>query len=353
MLLTALLVIAAAFVVSLAVTAFVRRRALSRGQLEQVNDRSSHVVPTPSSGGIGIAAGGTLVALAIAYLEPWIGLPVAIAGVLIAILGYVDDRRHVPARWRLGAQIILVGVAVAVLPLDLLSAALGLAVPELLLFVLLVVAGAFWLNLFNFMDGIDGLAASEALFLLLSLALLPFLVSPAVMMHPFFWWPVGVAAACLGFLVLNWPPAKIFMGDAGSTWLGLMLGFLALVGLLMGSVSLPQLLILPAAFLADALTTLGRRLARGERVHEAHRRHAYQLLALRFGSHRTVTLLYMAINVVVLLPLTLLAGAMGGFGWLVVAVVYALLVPAAWWAGAGRPLEPQADEKRAEPDNRQ
>ncbi|WP_417309680.1 MraY family glycosyltransferase [Devosia sp.] len=353
MLLTALLVTVAAFIVALAITSVVRQRALSRGELEQVNARSSHVVPTPSSGGIGIATGGTLVTLAIAYLQPWVGMPVAIAGILIAILGYVDDRRHIPARWRLGAQIILVGVVVSVLPLDVLSTALGIAMPDMVLFVLLVIAGAFWLNLFNFMDGIDGLAASEAIFLLLALTLLPFLISPAVMIHPSFWWPVGVAAACGGFLVLNWPPAKIFMGDVGSTWLGLMLTFFALLGLVMGSVNLPQLLILPAAFLADALTTLGRRLARGERVYEAHRRHAYQLLALRFGSHRKVTLLYMAINVVVLLPLTWHARDLGAVGWLVALAVYAVLVPAAWWAGAGRPLDPQSDEERPEPDNRQ
>ena len=121
-------------------------------------------------------------------------------------------------------------------------------------------------------------------------------------------WMLGLAAATFGFLLLNWPPAKLFMGDTGSTYLGLLIAFFALATLASGWLTLSQWLILPAAFLADSLTTLGRRLLNREPIWQAHKRHAYQALQRRFGSHRTVTLLYAAINLVVLLPAAALAG---------------------------------------------
>ncbi len=195
--------------------------------------------------------------------------------------------------------------------------------------VVLVLAGALWINLFNFMDGIDGIAASEAIFLLLGAALLTWLAEPAIVEHPLFWWMIGLAAACLGFLVLNWPPAKIFMGDAGSTYLGLMTAFFAFASLSGGWLTLPQWLILPAAFVADSLVTLFRRAARGEAIWRAHRSHAYQALQRRWNSHLKVTLLYLAVGVLFLLPLAWLAGAYPQWGWAAVFVAYAALIAAA------------------------
>jgi Fuc2NAc and GlcNAc transferase len=162
-----------------------------------------------------------------------------------------------------------------------------------------------------------------------------------------------LAAACLGFLLLNWAPAKIFMGDAGSTYLGLMLFFFALATTTSGWLSLAQWLILTALFLTDSLTTLIRRALRGEKVWQAHKRHAYQHLQRRLGSHAWATLLYMGANLVLLLPLALLAGQFPDYGWAFAALAFIILVPAAIAAGAGAPLEPQADEERPGPDDRQ
>lgn len=322
---------------------FVMRRAGRLGLMQQPNGRSSHVMPTPGGGGVGIVAGGSVAGLLMALLLPWLGIPVIMAGLLMAFIGYSDDRRPIAARWRLGAQVLLMGAIVAVLPLD----QLGIPVPESVLLVVLTLGGALWINLFNFMDGIDGLAASEAIFLLVGAALLAYLLEPGIIDDPRLWWMLGLAAASFGFLLLNWPPAKIFMGDAGSTYLGLMTAFFALTTMTSFWLSLWQWLILAGLFLADSLTTLVRRMLRRERFWEAHKRHAYQALQRRFGSHLKVTLLYMGINVVLLLPLAWLAGAYRGWGFALTALTYVVLVAAAVWAGAGAPLQPEAEEEGA------
>jgi Fuc2NAc and GlcNAc transferase len=190
------------------------------------------------------------------------------------------------------------------------------------------------------MDGIDGLAASEAIFLLLAAAGLTWAGVPGVAELPVFWWLVALAAATAGFLVLNWLPAKIFMGDTGSTYLGLIIGFLALVTLALGWVSLPQWLILAGVFVADAGTTVVRRLLQGERIFEAHRRHAYQHLSRRWASHRTVTLGVVAIDMLVLLPLAIWAGAEPKWAWAIAGGTYVGLVALALYAGAGAQEKP-------------
>lgn len=338
-----LAIAATAALVSFLTAWFIMRRAGKLGLMQQPNGRSSHVTPTPGGGGVGIVAGGSIAGLLMALLLPWLGVPVIMAGILLAFIGYSDDKRPIAARWRLGAQVLLMGAIVAVLPLD----QLGLPVPESVLLVLLTIGGALWINLFNFMDGIDGLAASEAIFLLAGAALLAWLFEPGIIDDPRLWWMLGLAAACLGFLLLNWPPAKIFMGDAGSTYLGLMTAFFALTTILSFWLTPWQWLILGGLFLADSLTTLIRRMLRRERFWEGHKRHAYQALQRRFGSHLKATLLYVGINVIVLLPLAYLAGAYREWGFAIAALTYVVLVAAALWAGAGAPLEQEAEEEGA------
>jgi Fuc2NAc and GlcNAc transferase len=337
-----LILAAIAAVASFLTAWFVMRRAERLGLVQEPNARSSHTRPTPSGGGIGIAVGGTIAGLLSALLLPFLGVPVIMASVLIAYIGYTDDRRPLSIRWRLGAQVLLMGAIVAVLPLDLLTTVTGL--PESVVMVILTLCGALWINLYNFMDGIDGLAASEAIFLLLGAALVAWLVEPGVLDDPRLWWMVGVAAACLGFLLLNWPPARLFMGDVGSTYLGLMTAFFALTMITSLWLSLWQWLILGALFLADSLTTLVRRALNRERFWEAHKRHAYQALARLFGSHRLVTLIYVGIDVVVLLPVAYMAGRNPGWAPAIAVLVFAVLVPLAWRAGAGAPLQPEAEE---------
>jgi len=353
MLIPGLLIAAACVVIAFATALLIRRRAGRLGLVAEVGERSSHARPTPTAGGVGIVLAGTLAGLCIAVRYPLELGPVLLAGVLIAIIGYWDDRRPIPAGWRLGAQVLLAGAIAVTLPLEILGPRLGIALPEPVFLALLVLAWALWINLYNFMDGIDGLAASEAIFLVLAALFVAWWFQPAVYDQGLFWWMVWLAAACLGFLLLNWAPAKIFMGDVGSTWLGLMLFFFALATIAGGWLTLGQWLILAAAFLADSLVTLGRRALDREPVWQPHRRHAYQNLQRRLGSHAGATLVYLGIDLVLLLPLAWLAGAYRQLDWLLLVIAYAVLVPLALMAGAGAPLQPQAEEERPGADDRQ
>jgi Fuc2NAc and GlcNAc transferase len=190
------------------------------------------------------------------------------------------------------------------------------------------------INLFNFMDGIDGIAASEAIFIALAAAVLEASlgvrsgVSLAALVF---------ACACAGFLYWNWPPARIFLGDVGSGFLGFVIVVLAVAATRDNPVALWVWLMLGGAFFVDATVTLVRRTARGEAVHEAHRSHAYQALARRFQSHRTVTLTIAAVNVLWLLPGAWLAAHHPQYAVTAVLVAFAPLACLAFLFGAGRP----------------
>lgn len=319
MLATGLSVTIAAFAAALAGTWWTLRNAERLGLIQAPNARSSHGRPTPTGGGIGIALGSLVAGGYAAVLMPPPAVVIVAAALGLAAIGLWDDIR--PVRWpvRLIAQTLLLGaVAVTLLPL-------WAALPALL-------AGVLFINIFNFMDGIDGLAGTEAAFILFGAAAL---LGPDAGVP--FWWLVALGAASLGFLVFNFPPARIFMGDAGSTLLGLTIAALAMA--LRDGLGLWTWLILAALFVADALVTLTRRLVQGERLSEAHRRHAYQILARRFESHRVVTLGGLVINVAWLLPLAALARTMPGAApWLTI-LAYAPLVAGAALAGAGKRQE--------------
>lgn len=338
MLIAGLVTTALSALTAFVVTVLIRYHAGSLGLVATPNARSSHTVPTPSGGGVGIVAGGAVGSLLVLWNAPWPGALLLAAALLIAAIGFVDDRQPLPAAARLGAQLLLVGAsAVLALPGGGLATQIGLPLPPVLVTALAVLAAVYWINLFNFMDGIDGLAASQAIFMLLAGALLAVLGSENAATSPIFWWLPTLAAACIGFLLLNWPPARIFMGDAGSTFLGFMIAVLALTTVSLGWLSLWQWLVLAALFAVDATVTLGRRLLLRERVFEAHRRHAYQRLARRWHSHRPVTLAAICVNLFWLLPLALLAGWYPDFGPAVALVAYLPLVALALRVGAGTP----------------
>ncbi len=191
------------------------------------------------------------------------------------------------------------------------------------------------LNLTNFMDGIDGIASVETITVCMrSAAIIASVASPDARL-----WlaPVVLASATLGFLVWNWPPARIFMGDVGSGFLGLMLAVLALEA----GWAAPRLfwswVILFGVFVVDATVTLFRRVARGERFSEAHRSHAYQHVAARRGAHRPVTVAVGAINLCWLLPIALLVALGRLDGLVALAVAYIPLIVVAMRMGAGKP----------------
>jgi Fuc2NAc and GlcNAc transferase len=189
------------------------------------------------------------------------------------------------------------------------------------------------LNLFNFMDGIDGIAASEGAFVAWGGALLAQMTQASPVVPA-----MGLAfgAVCCGFLLWNWPPAKIFMGDVGSGYMGYVIVVLALANARENPAALLVWLILGGVFFCDASVTLVRRLARGERVSEAHRTHAYQWLSRRWGSHRSVTEAVAIVNLAWLLPCAWLATVHPDRAAWMVIIALTPVVLLAFIAGAGR-----------------
>jgi Fuc2NAc and GlcNAc transferase len=255
-------------------------------------------------------------------------------GLTVALVGAVDDRRSLSAAIRL-----TVHFAAALWALAWLGGLPPLRVGNQLIALgwagyLLGACGIVWaLNLFNFMDGIDGIAASEAIFIALAAALLnaPLGANAGVALAALL-----LAAACGGFLLWNWPPASIFLGDVGSGYLGYVIVVLAVTATRDNPVALWVWLILGGAFFSDATVTLTRRILRRERLQEAHRSHAYQWLARRWGSHGNVTLAFLAVNILWLLPCAVLAVRLPRYAAAAVAIALAPLAMLAVALGAGR-----------------
>jgi len=338
----------AAFIVSWWLTRRVRRYAIGRQLLDIPNERSSHSVVTPRGGGIAIVVAtlGSLVGMAALGALDW---PHAWGlfggGALAAAIGFLDDHRHVAARWRLAVH----GLAAAWVlwwfggmpAVEILGTSMDLGWTG---HILAVVYLAWMLNLTNFMDGIDGIAALEAVTVCVGGVLLYVAAVPGETRWAI---PLMLAMSALGFLVWNWPPATIFMGDVGSGFLGLMTAALSL----QAAQAAPQLLwgwiILLAVFVVDATVTLIRRLLAGQPVYQAHRTHAYQHAAQWRGAHKPVTCAAGAINVMWLLPLALLVALNRIDGATGVIAAYAPLVAAALWLGAGQPRPFRSRDSRA------
>ncbi|CRM43648.1 putative undecaprenyl-phosphate N-acetylglucosaminyl 1-phosphate transferase [Pseudomonas sp. 24 E 13] len=289
--------------VSFVMTAVLRRYALSRSIIDIPNARSSHSVPTPRGGGVAIVLAFLAVLPLVGWLDlvPWPSLVAAGgAGVVIAVLGFMDDHGHIAARWRLAGHFAAAAWALfwinGLAPLNIFGWALDLGLAGNVLAAVYIV---WMLNLYNFMDGIDGIASVEAICACLGACLLYVLGG-----HPqMIWLPLLLAAAVGAFLVWNFPPAKIFMGDAGSGFLGITLAFFSLQAAWVKSDFFWAWLILLGVFVVDATCTLVRRLVRGDKVYEAHRSHAYQFASRKYGKHLPVTMAVAAINVFWLLPI--------------------------------------------------
>ena len=297
---------AGAFLATALLTWWVRRVALSQGRLDVPNARSSHTTPTARGGGLSMAIVLCTSALALALpraADSGALLAISIGGVLVAAVGYVDDLRGLSPLQRIAVHVTASAFAVASVAEYSPASTLLPWLPHTAVLVLLVLAVTWSINLFNFMDGIDGIATSESAFIAGASAFLALLAGAHSV-----WTSLAILTigSSLGFLVWNWPPAKIFMGDVGSGFLGFWLGSLALGLHFSGTLSIWTSVTLASVFIADATATLLRRMLRGSRWHEAHRSHAYQHLARRWNSHLRVTTLVWWINVLVLLPLAYL-----------------------------------------------
>lgn len=333
---------AATLTVSLVMTQLLRRYALVRSVLDIPNDRSSHKVPTPRGGGVAIVLSflAAIVVLALVGRMPWpVFWALSGAGGMVALIGFLDDHGHIPARWRLLAHFCASGWALFFLggfpPLELSGLILNLG----WLGHALAAIGLVWLlNLYNFMDGIDGIAGIEAITVCLGGIVLYRLGTPGGTEWIL---PLLLLMAVAGFLYWNFPPARIFMGDAGSGFLGLVLGILAIQAATISSKMFFGWNILLGVFIIDATVTLVRRVLRGERFYEAHRSHAYQYASRKHGAHRPVTLAVGMINLLWLLPMAVVVtlGLLDGIVGLLIAYVPLLLVALCYKAGAGHRQE--------------
>jgi UDP-N-acetylmuramyl pentapeptide phosphotransferase/UDP-N-acetylglucosamine-1-phosphate transferase len=279
---------ATAFALTVAATGLILRWLRAKQILDLPNARSSHAVPTPRGGGLAVtpivvAGIGLCFALRGGSAADWAMLAGA-AG--LAALSWIDDRRSLPPWPRFAAQIAAVALVLALMPK---CAVTGGLLPSAAEKILLGLAWVWFVNLTNFMDGIDGITGVETISLSVGLLLaLPGVAAAG---------PLAIlAGAALGFLVWNWHPAKIFMGDVGSIPLGFVLGYLLLRGTILHPLGWAVGLILPALYWTDATLTLVRRGLAGKPVWQAHKEHFYQRATQGGWSHARVSLLLLVGN---------------------------------------------------------
>lgn len=319
----ALLIAVSAFIFS-ASSSFLVLKYLRLIQLEDIpNERSNHSIPTPRGGGLAIA--GTLIFFLIASGAPsqisW-----ALAG--IAYISFLDDKEGVPALHRLLVHIGASALALSGIYSGLFFQGLLPAWADFCLATLLL---AFWINIFNFMDGIDGISGAEAISIGLGIAILTILCqnifSGAAVDG------ITLAATCAGFLIFNWHPAKMFMGDVGSIPLGLLSGFILFY--LASHGYWEAALILPAYYVTDGGFTLGKRLWQRKKIWEAHSEHAYQQAVRALIPHDVVVYRIIAANIGLILLACL--STREGFGIASIILGYAVAAGLRWHLTVMRP----------------
>src|SRR6185437_11303913 len=297
-----------------AATQFVRSHAIRRAMIDVPNKRSSHTSPTPRGGGAAIGF-TVLLCTALAGLAGWLPVRAAVAvvggGTLVALVGWMDDQHHVSAGWRAIAHLCAGAWAIIWLG-GIENVRLGhlgvISGPVASVFA--VIAIAWLINLYNFMDGIDGIAAVEAVIVGAAGAIVLLLGGATGLAVA----SAAVAGASAGFLIWNRMPARIFMGDVGSGFLGFAFATIALAAHKIAAISANVWVILLLVFIVDATATLLRRIFHGEPWHVAHRLHAYQRLVQSGRSHSQVVV-YVAILDLLLAALAVVVFMQPGLTW--------------------------------------
>ena len=324
----------AAGLLSWTLTRYFLSFALDRGIMDVPNGRSSHAVAKPRAGGASfflIFTAAVFILLPLHFLSVREALALS-CGILIAMVGYWDDRTGLSPVFR-----IVVHIAAAVLAVFCLDGLapirLGFAIylPPAAVAVIAVCSLVWLTNLTNFMDGIDGIASVEAI---TTAGICGILIVHRVGFNGLAILFFVLAASVAGFLFWNWPPAKIYMGDVGSGFLGFNLGVMAFIAITRHQFSLWPPLILYGIFVVDTTWTLCRRMLRAERWYAAHRTHAFQHAAARWG-HRKVTLSIAAINLFWLAPWAILADISPSRGPILLICAWAPLVATVFWLRAG------------------
>jgi Fuc2NAc and GlcNAc transferase len=287
------------FFVSFSGTLIVRKIATKKAIFDIPNYRSSHNQPIPRGGGLAIAFAWYL-GIVILFILKQIPLNLFAAllwGIPITILGFIDDLVSITPKLRIAVQVLCSSLAVYFLG-GVGAVDLGFVILyDSLVFSIVAVIGIIWFtNLFNFLDGIDGYISAEIIFICLAVFFLLKLILP-----------LYLAAATAGFILLNWQPAKIFMGDVGSTLLGFTIGVFVVYYHNTFESSIIVWIILTSLFWFDATITLFRRMRKHEKLSEAHRKHGYQRIVQSGFSHQKTVVYSLIINIIVM-----------GFAWLTI-----------------------------------
>ena len=325
----------ASFLISFLLTGYMRHYALKKNIIDNPNERSSHTIPTPRGGGVSIVITflSFLVLLMFTqHLAISTGLILLCSGFGIAVLGFLDDHGHINSMLRLAIHFIIAIAVVFALggfsEVALFNETLHLGWFANIIAVLFLV----WLlNLYNFMDGINGIASVEAITTTISLAIIYLLFSSSLSIELL----LTLAACVFGFMLWNFPKARIFMGDAGSGFLGMTLGVLALMALKVDTALFCAWIICLGVFVVDATFTLIRRVTNGHKMYDAHRSHAYQYASRRYG-HTIVTITVLLINLCWLAPVAYLASQRVLMPEVLLLIAYLPLILLALFFSAGK-----------------
>lgn len=312
---------------------FLIRYSIKHSLVDLANSRSSHKVPTPRIGGISFAVLISIILLTsygftLYELEDNIYLALLIPSMFVALVSLADDIKGGISRWiRLLCHLLAMAIAsyLILMPPTIETA-------TLCLLMIMTFCGAWFINLYNFMDGIDGIAASEAIFIIAA-------SSGFALLNNHNHWAylqISLLGPLFGFLLLNWQPAKIFMGDIGSTFLGALLGCILAISVSMGSMPIWSGIILAGTFLSDATWTLGYRVITGQKWYHPHRSHNYQILSRKMNSHAKTSLAYLAVNIGWLWPLAYCACILPDYGKIFAVIALLPLLIVCMINGAGK-----------------
>ena len=288
----------AAFVGTFCLTYFIRKYAIKKALVDMPGDRTSHDTPTPRGGGIAFVAIWILILIlgaATGYLDNGLMRLIVPASLLIAIVGFLDDHYNLSSVFRFVVQIIAASIFISFLySMDSSTSDSAVWYLYYAKAFLKIIAIVWSINLFNFMDGIDSLASVEGIYIFFVGGIFILLIGGEVEGSLV----IVLSFSICGFLVWNLPPAKIFMGDTGSNFLGFIVPAFALICERKYGVPLAVWVILYGAFWYDALLTLIRRVIRKEKWYLPHKLHAYQRMHQSGMSHGKVSQIYLFVNVV-------------------------------------------------------
>ena len=323
--------------VGFVLTLLIQKSALKTNSLDIPNERSSHTSPTPRGAGLAVVVAflfGLVALLVDKSISDDVFLAIALPGLIVAIIGLLDDRgRLTSAKWRLVGHFVCALLAVWLvgglpeLPLANETIDFGLAGD-----ITAVVYLVWMLNLFNFMDGIDLITGVQTVTTSAGVAMLLLASTESDFWKVF----VVITASILGFLFFNLPPAKIFLGDVGSGFIGFITAVISLAIAKDEPLVAWAMIILLGVFVTDATVTLLRRLLSREHVYVAHRTHAYQHLSKKLNRHLPVSLGVGAINLLFLLPIAWLVAESKIIPIFGLLIAYAPLVIVAAFLNAGK-----------------